>query len=222
MGNLSNDGEKLINPKKRSSQFADKDCDERKEDDSPLEINKGTAQINLIKIHQEESDAELSPIDKKSHSQFPFLQSTLRPYTPIEVKLNGKVTEHRFSLNPDALKKRVLTHLSENRTFSPDHPRKTCILHTEENSQLPRLERNASESSRLRVNRCSERSHKPCRPTKGTNFQAGQLVHVVESSSDHFDASTRRLQSNRLKIGEFDKRIQKMKLELESMRRSCL
>lgn len=222
MTNLSNDDQKIIEPNKRSSHFAVKDSNERKDDDSPFEINKETAQLNLIKLHHEESDAELSPIDKKSHSRFPFLQNTLRPYTRLETKMDGKVNEHRFSLNPDTLKKRVLTHLIENRTLSPDQHRKMSILNTEENSQLPRIERNASESSRLRVSRYSERSHQPCRITKGANHQSGQLVNVLEGNSEHLCSSSRRLQSSRIKIGEFDKRIQKMKLELESMRRSCL
>ena len=221
--------------KKRASQFARKGSGEHQLEDSPdspnspIDIGTKTFELNLKKIKVDKSDGEMSPIEKLSQAKFPFLQTSLRPFTPMEVKLGSIRPESklaRLSLKQDKLKKRVLTNLSQQRPGSPDQNWKFPSNFThDEYSHLPRIERNASESSRLnRPNYPAERSFQPQRPHRDSLCQNDQLAttRYTDPNSKLLSSSVRRLNVNKERITEFDKRIQRMKVELDSMRKSCL
>lgn len=224
--NFSNNAENKDSILKKGSTKGRKDSEDQREEESPIEVTKNGLQRNLIRLQNEDSDPELSPITKESHSNFPFIQKNSLHFKPLGAKVSTKQSDCRFSLKPDLNKKRILTRLSDSRPFSPENPRKQSFLNTyDEYSHFPKIERNLSESSRIK--RCSRFSEKSYEPYKSSRLLVNQherrlnTVYGDQGSTSNDSPSTKRLQIGRLRIGEFDKRIQRMKLELASMRRAC-
>lgn len=193
---------------------------------SENERSRSSLENKLKNLYMETSEDEES---RHANAELPNLSEFSRrigSHSPLKLTFHSQKPERlRISVleRPSKVPQESLT---SRRANSPEQtPHESSMYGPSAYGKLPKIERHMSESSRIRIRpfdfESSPNSLRLSRGRVGDNSCRYEEKRGIPKSK-LYSGSMIKVASSRDKISEFDKRIQHMKAELESMRKSCV